>query len=433
MSTTYFNNKKSNIEKLTKKTTKNKDTSTIKKNDDEKEIDDKDLMNKDINHDNYIDKNVVENFSMSNPFGDKKSDNDGDNKDKPKKTKKETDPMSNIFSSSDKKSTTTTTSPTSKTESNTEKSAKKQLKSDKFLIFALHALMCVFLAYVWGFLATNYIYLSSEPKDNLDYILPVDEYKLPYTNDPESKSWYTYGFPYNLAYGRDITSDDMGNSKTQIMNRQLRKTYYLWLSKAGEETNQTDKYEADFFGALAQYLFAAVYGGLGKGGRGLLRNLISIISIVSKDENDSWESMKDSFPRKVTAFILFPFIALNFLIPGIAILTGIATFIFGILQEHIWWGLFFSCTIGMFIAICCAIYMAIQTIYVFFFYPWLNNRGKTGKWVDIFNSIKTYMLFAFYLLICFYGYEDLGTAGGAGIMFIVVVSMIMQRNKDSDE
>jgi len=42
------------------------------------------------------------------------------------------------------------------------------------------------------------------------------------------------------------------------------------------------------------------------------------------------------------------------------------------------------------------------------------------------------MLFAFYLLITFYAYEDLGSAGGAGIMVIIVASIIMQWSKDSE-
>jgi hypothetical protein len=159
---------------------------------------------------------------------------------------------------------------------------------------------------------------------------------------------------------------------------------------------------------------------------------LSIISVVTKDEEkDTWSLIKDSFARKAAVFILFPFIALNYLIPGIAIWTAITTYVYGILQDHIWWGLVFTFTIGIGIAMANGVYMGIQAFYVFFLYPWLNNRGKSGKWKDIFNSLKTYMLFAFYLLITFYGYEDLGSAGGAGIMFIIIASIIMQWSKDS--
>ena len=412
MTTTYFKN--SYIKKLTKKGSKKKDADD--KSNDKKEVD-----------------KVVENFSM-NPFSsDKKSNSNSD--DKPKKTEKENDPMSNVFSSSDKSdptSPTGPTSPTSTTESNTAKSARQQLNSDSFIIFGLHALLCVLLAYIWGFLATNYLYLSTEPKSNLDYILPVEEYKLPYTNDPDSKSWYKYGFPYALGPGRNIIKEDYANSRALIQRKQGI-THYAWLSKTGEENNRTGNYGNSFSGALFQYLFAAVYGGLGKGGRGLMRTLLSIISVVTKNEDqDSWSLIKDSFSRKAAVFILFPFIALYYLIPGIAIWSIINTYIYGILQDHIWWGLVFTFTIGIVLAIGNGIYMGIQAFYVFFLYPWLNNRGQSGKWKDIFNSLKTYMLFAFYLLITFYAYEDLGSAGGAGIMFIIVASIIMQWSKDSE-
>jgi hypothetical protein len=420
MSTTYFNTKKSNIERLKKKSKKNKDN--------DKNIDtDKNIENNDKERNNDDkEKKVVETFIM-NPFSGEKNDTESDDK-----SDKETDPAGNVFSSSDN------TSPTSKTETNTAKSAKEQLDSDKFIIFFLHALMCVFLAYVWGFLATNYLYLSSESKNNLDYILPVEEYKLPYTNDPESESWYEYGVPYSLGHGRSIdVITNPANTRAKIEDRQKGTTYFMWLSKTAEGNNRTGIYKTNFFGALNQYIFEAVYGGLARGGRGIIRTLLSLVGVANKDlkyNEDSWDQMKDNFPRKAIAFILFPFIALNFLVPGIAICSGIATFIFGILQEHIWWGLFFSFTIGIFISMATGFYMGIQTFYVFFLYPWVNNRSSDkNKWSDIFNSLKTYMLFAFYLLICFYGYEDLGSAGGAGIMFIVVASIIMQWMKNSDD
>ena len=215
-------------------------------------------------------------------------------------------------------------------------------------------------------------------------------------------------------------------------------TYFMWLSKTAESNNCTGIYEVDSFGALNQYIFEVVYGGLARGGRGIIRTLLSLVGVANKDlkdDQDSWNQMKDSFPRKAIAFILFPFIALNFLVPGMAFCSGIAAFLSGIFQEHIWWGLFFSFTIGIFISMATGFYMGIQTLYVFFLYPWVNNRTSSdkNKWSDIFNSLKTYMLFAFYLLICFYGYEDLGSAGGAGIMFIVVASIIMQWMKNSDD
>ena len=282
--------------------------------------------------------------------------------------------------------------------------------------------------YIWGALATNYLYLGSESQENLDYILPTDIYERPYSNNPASDSWYRHGFPYDLA-DRDINAAELAQSKEKIKDRQDRTTYFLWLTKAGEETNGTNKYEANFFGALSQYLFQAVSTGLIKGGRDIIRDLVEFIRVGTENrDEDTWDKLKDNVPRKLIAFALFPLIALQFLIPAIFITTIIATFIFGIIQKHIWWGVIFSFTIGMFIAMGCGVYMGLQTFYVFFLYPWVNNRERKegARWGDIFNSLKTYMLIAFYILICFYGYEDLGTAGGGGIMFIVVASIIMQ-------
>ena len=401
MSTTYFNN--SNIKRLkNKKVSKKKDVT-------------------DINADN---EKVVESFTPSGSI-------------------KEENPKSNIFGSSDGDKTTSPTSPTGATgatsatsatgkqDSNTTTDASSQLDSGSILVFCVHALLSVLFVYVWGALATNYLYLGSESQVNLDYILPTDIYERPYSNNPASDSWYRHGFPYDLA-DRDISNTATGEregSIQKIKDRQDRTTYFLWLTKAGEETNGTNKYEANFFGALAQYLFQAVSTGLIKGGRDIIRDLVEFIRVGTPNRNeDTWDKLKDNVPRKLIAFALFPLIALQVLIPAIFITTIIATFIFGIIQKHIWWGVIFSFTIGMFIAMGCGVYMGLQTFYVFFLYPWVNNRErKEGtRWGDIFNSLKTYMLIAFYILICFYGYEDLGTAGGGGIMFIVVASIIMQ-------
>ena len=406
MSTTYFNN--SNIKRLKNKKVSKKKNVT------------------DVNTDN---EKVVESFIPSGSI-------------------KEENPKSNIFGSSDSDKTTsptgttsatgttTATSVTGKQDSNTTTAASSQFNSGSMLVFCVHALLSVLFVYIWGALATNYLYLCSESQDNLDYILPIDIYKRPYSNDPASESWYRHGFPYDLA-DRDISAVERERSIDKIKDRQDGTTYFMFLTKAGEENNKTNKYEANFFGALSQYLFQAVSTGLIKGGRDIIRNLVEFIRVGTENRNDdTWDKLKDSFPRKIIAFVLFPLIALQFLIPAIFITTIIATFIFGIIQKHIWWGIIFSFTIGMFIAMGCGVYMGFQTFYVFFLYPWVNNRRERkegARWGDIFNSLKTYMLIAFYILICFYSYEDLGPSGCGGIVLIVVASIIMQymQNKGS--
>jgi len=425
MSTTFFNTKKSNIEKLTKKSKKNKDNIenyTSDKNTDKPVNDenDKDISKKD----DIDDDKVVESFGMlglTSGRGDESNNS-------AKKSK------SNVFSSSDDDNINATSS-TGKQSSNTAKEAGKQLDPDRYIVFILHALLCVLFTYVWGFLATNVLYLSSESLNNIDYILPVKEYNLPYTDNPKSKKcWYEYGFPYNLS-SRDVNEN---NDITRIMQKQKDTTYYLWLSKTTIENNKSGIYQSSFSGALYQYLFEATYGGIGKGGRSLIRILIGITGyqgITKPDENDkcAWDKIKDSTFRKMVTFIVWPFIIMNLLIPAVSMWSGAATFLFGILQNHIFWGLIFSFTIGMFLAMANGIYMGLQTFYIFLLYPLLTNdsRPEGSKWFDIFNDLKTYMLFAFYIMICFYGYEDLGPAGGAGIMFIVVVSIILYYIKNS--
>lgn len=412
MSNTYF--KKSNIEKLTKKSTKNKDKKYL----DEKNLNEKDKDDK-----------VVENFSMTDPTG--SSDSSSGNG-------SGSDPMSNIFSSSDNsdsKGTDDSTNDDSTNDdgSNISKAVGNQLDPDKYLVFTLHALLSVLFAYAWGFLATNALYLITESKEDLDYIFPVDEYQLPYTKISKPKCAWSYGFPYDLGEGRIVGDAERFVDIEEIKKRQKEFTYFLWLSKEGKE-NLNNK--EGFFPALTQYLFEAVYGGLGKGGRTFIRILLSLFSIKDKtldDNKGTWYGkMENSIGLKVAVFILWPWFMTNLLIPIIGLWTGITTFVYGILQIHIIWGLIFSFTIGMFIAMGNGFYMALQSIYTFFIYPWSNSDSDTNnKWRDIFNSLKTYMLFAFYFLICYYGYEDLGSAGGGGIMFIVVVSIIMQYMKNS--
>ena len=226
----------------------------------------------------------------------------------------------------------------------------------------------------------------------------------------------------------------MSDKFIDIRKRQKETTYYLWLTKEGK---QNDKNQEGFFGALVQYLFEAMFGGLGKGGRTFIRLILGVLKVRDYKEKDTTKStwkgkMENRTGLKVAAFIAWPFIMMNLLVPVVAIWSGITTICFGILQTHIFWGIIFSLTIGMFIAMANGFYMAIQTIYIFFIYPWSNdNSNRTDEWKNIFNNLKSYMLLAFYFIICFYGYEDLGASGGAGIMFIVIVSIILQYWKNS--
>ena len=405
MSTTYF--KKSNIEKLTKKVSKKKDVTDINKKNEN-------IIDTNITETDTQDtEKVVEGFDTRNPTS-----------------------TSNVFGSSDNDSGTTSSTRKHDSKAASSKAASSQLDTGSILVFCFHALLSVLFVYIWGALATNAVYLISESDDILDYILPIGEYYEPYTKNPDSKKCMVdYGFPYDLGEGRIISpAAAMSDKFIDIKKRQKETTYYLWLSKEGK---QNDKNGEGFFGALVQYLFEAMFGGLGKGGRTFIRLILGVLKVRDYKEKDTTKStwkgkMENRTALKVAAFIVWPFIMMNFLIPVVSIWTGITTIVYGILQNHIFWGIIFSLIIGMFIAMGNGFYMGLQTLYIFFLYPWSNdNSNRTDEWKDIFNNLKTYMLLAFYFIICFYGYEDLGASGGAGIMFIVIVSIILQYWKNS--
>jgi hypothetical protein len=51
----------------------------------------------------------------------------------------------------------------------------------------------------------------------------------------------------------------------------------------------------------------------------------------------------------------------------------------------------------------------------------INIRNK-NEYNAIFNNVKPYMLFIFYILIALYAFQDLGNSGGAGILFLIIVA-----------
>jgi hypothetical protein len=431
MALSYFN--KSNIEKLTKKSRNKNKKITDKKAADEK--DDKDHK-------------IIEGFDPTSVLGGSSSgsgggggngsgggggngsgggggNGSGGGGDGGNGSGGGDSPYPNVFGSSD-------TSPTSTEESNTQQAAGDQLDSSSIITFCLHALMSVVFAYIWGWLATNFVYLTTESDKNMDYILPIDEYEKPYTNnamDNAKKSYFSYGFPYDLGDGRDVGDT---NDIKEIRKRQYLITYYPWLSQNTLNTDTSGLTQKGFFEALVQYIFAAVYGGFGRqGGRYIMRRIIGVFSVSDIDKpdtTDTWNRVKNNkIVLKIASFILWPLIIMQFIFPIVGIWSAGATFIFGILQTHIVWGLLFSFTIGIFLAMGSGIYMALNALYVFFIYPWANdNKDSVGKWKDIFVDLIPYMLFIFYFQICIYGYKDLGGAGGAGIMCIVAASIGLQ-------
>jgi hypothetical protein len=413
MSTSYF--KTSNIEKLTNRSRNKNKNKKVSDKDAEYDKDDKNDKDEKDDKDDKDDKDekVIEGFDPTSLLGGKS-------------------PSSNIFGSSDTDSNKKddTTNPTS------VKGTQDQMDPNSILIFCIHALLSVLFAYIWGWLSTNFIYLATESKDKLDYILPIDEYHKPYTNNAtKDNSWYNYGFPYNLGDERVISAP---SGEVALKRRQKDITYFLWLSEDG---NKDGKSEVGVYKAFVQYLFEAVYGGLGmNGGRYAMRLILSIFSISNsnsqdkEDKEDTWEKMKDKTFNKAAAFFLWPPVIMQIIFPLVGIWSGITSFIFGILQNHIIWGLIFGLTFGIFIAMGCGFYMMLNVLYVFFIYPWSNDNSEDsskGKWKKIFDDLKIYMLLIFYFQICMYGFSDLSEVGGAGIMLIVIVSLVMQYMKHS--
>jgi hypothetical protein len=175
--------------------------------------------------------------------------------------------------------------------------------------------------------------------------------------------------------------------------------------------------------ALFNYLFNAVYGGLGQGARSLAQAFLNLFDTVDSgkaDNQNSWDNMQVAGGRKLLIFLLFPIIAL-YLIPIFGIVAGVLSLVFGIISDHPFWGIIFTLLFGIFIAFGTGIWMAIQTIYIFFLYPCLNVRNKED-YDKIFNNIRPYMLFVFYILIALYAFQDLGNSGGAGIIFFIIVA-----------
>ena len=440
MSTTYF--KTSNIEKLTKKSRNKNKKITDKNVADEKGVKDDKLV------EGFDPTNILGGSIGDSSSGSGSGSGSGNN------------PLSNILGSSDTSGgngsgsgsgsgsggggsgsgdTTSDASPTSILETNTQQEAgKQQLDPNSIITFCLHALLSVALAYVWGFLATNVLFLAKESEKNLDYILPVDEYGEPYTKNSKKKSRWSYGFPYNLGFGRDMDA----TSQLDIDKEQKLVTRKMFVSQSDIKADPSGLTQKGLFPALTQYLFEAIYGGLGKGGRSLIRGLLSICAIKDKmrpTTEGTWygdDMMVNETLNKIYFFLVWPLLLIfcsPLLLTIIGIWSAITTFVFGILQTHIIWGLIFSFTIGIFLSMGTGFYMAIQSIYVFFIYPWSNSNSDTKtKYKDIFQNLIPYMLVIFYIQIFLWGFKDLGAYGGSGIAVIIAASILMQYSKNSD-
>jgi hypothetical protein len=288
---------------------------------------------------------------------------------------------------------------------------KQQLNTSDILVFTIHVLFAIAIAYIWGILGSNALFLITRSTKEKEYILPTERYDAPYCSNADKPCFFSYGFPYNLM-PRVCTETNLPN----VVNMETENVYLLNAVEKGGTGNGVSQ-------ALYNYIFDSVYGGLGQGARSFASGLLNLFDTndTSKgyDEN-TWDNMQASGGRKFLIFILFPLI-LQFLIYGLGLVAGVSGLIFGIVSKHPFWGIIFTLFFGFFIAFGNGIWMMLQSIYVFCFYPCLNIRNK-NEYNAIFNNVKPYMLFIFYTLIALYAFQDLGNSGGAGILFLIIVA-----------
>jgi len=286
------------------------------------------------------------------------------------------------------------------------------LTTNSILVFVIHVIFAIIIAYIWGILGSNALFLMTRSRNEKEYILPTYRYGPPYCiTENKNASYFSYGFPYNLL-PRICTN----NNVADVINTEKENIYLLNEVEEGGVGNGVSQ-------ALFNYLFNAVYGGLGQGARSLAQAFLNLFDTVDSgkgDNENSWDNMQVAGGRKLLIFLLFPLIAL-YLIPIFGIVAGVLSLVFGIISDHPFWGLIFTLLFGIFIAFGTGIWMAIQTVYIFFLYPCLNIRNKED-YDKIFNNIRPYMLFVFYILIALYAFQDLGNSGGAGIIFFIIVA-----------
>ena len=319
-------------------------------------------------------------------------------------------PGSNVIGATPTVATPGTTQQSSNT--NALMAETQTLTTNTILVFIIHVIFAIIIAYIWGILGSNAIFLMTRSKNEKEYILPTYRYAPPYCiTENKNASYFSYGFPYNLL-PRICTN----NNVADVINTEKENIYLLNEVEEGGVGNGVSQ-------ALFNYLFNAVYGGLGQGARSLAQAFLNLFDTVDSgkaDNQNSWDNMQVAGGRKLLIFLLFPLIAL-YLIPIFGIVAGALSLVFGIISDHPFWGLIFTLLFGIFIAFGTGIWMAIQTIYIFFLYPCLNIRNKED-YDKIFNNMRPYMLFVFYILIALYAFQDLGNSGGAGIIFFIIVA-----------
>jgi hypothetical protein len=305
------------------------------------------------------------------------------------------------------------------TETDATMSDQEMSTMNNIFIFMIHILISIVIAYVWGILGANALFLITESDEKKEYIFPTKPYELPYCDEKKSsnsgdKSWLSYGFPYSLGTGR------VCNSSEQILHVIEKEEKNINIFTAFKDGSSGDGVSD----ALFNYLFNAIYGGLGRGGRSFAKMALNMFNPSDsniKSQDDTWQYMQNSPIIKTLIFFIFPILLIYVLIYAIAIFSGLCGVIFGILNNHPFWGLFFTLILGIPIFFGNAIYMGVQSAYLFGLYPCMQTKGD--KYKTIFNDVKSKITYIFYGLIIYYAFLDLGQYAGAGMSLIILFSL----------
>ena len=304
------------------------------------------------------------------------------------------------------------------TETNSTISSQEVELANQLFTYVIHILVSIVLTYLWGVFGANALFLVTSSANDKDFIFPTKPYSLPYCDQKNTDNcMFGYGFPYDL-------SARMCNSNEQILyviEKEVKNINILTAFKDGSSGDGVSD-------ALFNYIFNSVYGGLGRGGRSFSKMILNMFNPTDgkiSPSSNTWSQMKESPLRRVLIFLIFPLALVYFLIPTMGLVAGIMGAIFGILNNHPFWGMLFSLIFGIFIFFGNAIWMSLQTVYLFGYYPCASVEvDEKNRYNDIFLTIKPYLMNIFYCFIVYFAFLDLGGGIGMGVAFIAIVAAI---------
>jgi len=305
------------------------------------------------------------------------------------------------------------------TETDATMSSQETQTMNNLFMFMIHILISIVIAYVWGILGANALFLITESDEKKEFIFPTKAYSLPYCDEKKEtgggeKCWLSYGFPYNLGVGR------VCNSSQQILHVIEKEEKNINIFTAFKDGSSGDGVSD----ALFNYLFNSIYGGLGRGGRAFSQMILNMFNPADSSigyKEDTWKYMENSPIIKILVFFIFPILLVYGLIIAIGGISGVCSVIFGILNNHPFWGLFFTLILGIPLFFGNAIYMGVQSIYLFGLYPCMQTKGS--KYREIFDNMKSKILYIFYALIIYFAFIDLGQYAGAGMSIFILFSL----------